>query len=166
MERQALDHPFDPFCDENSEVLILGTFPSPKSREMEFFYGHPQNRFWKVLAAVYGDVIPETVTERKDFLRRHHVALWDVIAFCTIEGASDSSIRDVVPNSLRQVLDAAPIRAIYLNGKKADKLYRKFIDPKPDIPAHCLPSTSPANAAWTLDRLTGAWERIVRPDPL
>lgn len=154
-------HPIAPFFDETSEILILGSFPSVKSREMMFFYGHPQNRFWKVLAIVYEDDFPETVEERKAFLIRHHIAAWDVIASCDIEGSSDASIRNVVANDLSAILDAAPVRAIYVNGRTAERMYKKYTMDAAGRKAVCLPSTSPANAAWSLERLVEAW-RVIR----
>ncbi len=158
---QALVHPIPPTWDENSEVLILGSFPSVKSREMAYFYGHPQNRFWKVMAALFSEPVPETAEERKNFLLRHHVAAWDVIASCTIVGSSDSSIRDVRGNDIRPILRGAPIRGIFCNGRKAAELYRRYIQPDTGAEAICLPSTSPANAAWSTERLTAAWRQIL-----
>ena len=114
---EQLVHPFPPTWDEHSETLILGSFPSVKSREMAFFYGHPQNRFWRLVVALYDDDTPQTVEERRAFLLRHHIALWDVIASCTIVGSSDSSIRDAVPNDIRPILAGAPIHRIYTNGQ-------------------------------------------------
>ena len=155
-----LQHPFPPVYDERSRVLILGSFPSVKSREQGFFYGHPQNRFWRVLAAVFGAELPMTVPERRTFLLRQGIALWDVIASCEIVGSSDASIRNVVPNDLSVILDAAPIRAIFVNGKTAFRYYRQYAEPVTGRPAVCLPSTSPANAAWDPERLIQAWQRI------
>ena len=154
---QTLVHPIPPTWDERSELLILGSFPSVKSREMRYFYGHPQNRFWRVLAALFDEPFPETVEQRRDLLLRHHIAVWDVIASCSIVGSSDSSIRDVRVNDLRPILDGAPIRRIYTNGGKAGELYRRFSQPLTGRPAIVLPSTSPANAAWSLDRLVETW---------
>lgn len=156
----AIHHPFPPLYDAQSEILILGSFPSVKSREQQFFYGHPQNRFWRVTAAVCGDEIPVTVAEKRAFLLRHHIALWDVIAFCEITGSSDSSIRNVVPNDLTPILAAADIRQIYVNGGTAAKYYDRCQKPVLHRDAIRLPSTSPANAAWSLDRLIGAWTQI------
>ena len=154
-------HPIPPFYDEASEILILGSFPSVKSREMMFFYGHPQNRYWRVLSSLFDDDFPETVVERKAFLTRHHIAAWDVIASCDIEGSSDASIKNVVANDLSVILNAAPIRAIYVNGKTAERMYNKYTKPSTGRDAICLPSTSPANAAWSLDRLIKAWSVIL-----
>ena len=171
MERIKLDHPIPPTYDENSRVLILGSFPSARSREMGYFYGHPQNRFWKVMAALFEESVPLTVEERRSFLLRNHVAAWDVIASCSIEGSSDSSIKDVAANDLRPVLQGSQITRIFVNGKTAERLYRKYTEPVltesgyPEPLAHavCLPSTSPANAAWTLEKLIDAWQ-VVRSE--
>ncbi len=152
-----MTHPFDPVFDEHSEVLILGTFPSVQSRENQFYYGNPQNRFWKVLAALTGEAAPDTVPEKTAFLLRHHIAVWDVIAECEITGSSDSSIRDVRPNDMTVILDHAAIRAIYANGTKAYDLYMRYCAPAVERPITKLPSTSPANAAWSLERLIGEW---------
>ncbi|MBR6119756.1 MAG: DNA-deoxyinosine glycosylase [Oscillospiraceae bacterium] len=155
-----LHHPIPPVYDEKSEILILGSFPSVKSREQGFFYGHPQNRFWRVTAAVFDDEPPVTVPERRAFLLRHGVALWDVIAACEITGSADASIRNPEINDLRPILEAAPIRAIFVNGQTAAKLYRRYAEPLTGRPAYLLPSTSPANAAWSLERLIDAWRAI------
>ncbi len=153
-------HPIPPLFDERSEVLILGSFPSVKSREAQFFYGHPQNRFWKVVAAVCSEDVPTTVGEKKEFLLRNRIALWDVIQSCDIEGSSDASIKNVTPNDLHKILDHASIRAIFVNGKTSEKYYKKYIEPKTAMTAVCLPSTSPANAAWKLEQLIEAWRVI------
>lgn len=154
-------HPIAPVFDERSQILILGSFPSVKSREAGFFYGHPQNRFWRVLAAVFDRAEPQTVEDKKRFLLSSHIALWDVIGSCEIEGSADSSIKNAEPNDLRVILDIADIRAIYVNGKTAEKYYNKYARKALGREAICLPSTSPANAAWSLERLVEAW-RIVR----
>lgn len=153
-------HPIAPVFDKDSKVLILGSFPSVKSREEGFFYGHPQNRFWKVTSRVFGDELPVTIDEKKAFLIRNHIALWDVIGSCEIDGSSDSSIRNVTVNDLSVILDNADIRAIFLNGKKAEQYYLKYLFPVLRRDAVCLPSTSPANAAWNLDKLADAWKII------
>ena len=160
MEREALIHPIPPTYDANSRILILGSFPSPKSRESGYFYGHPQNRFWKVVAALFQEDVPTTVEEKHVLLVRNHIAAWDVIQSCTITGASDSSISDVVVNDLRPILETAAIRQIFVNGKAAYKHYQKFTRPMIQRDAICLPSTSPANAAWSLDKLIDAWRII------
>ncbi len=155
-------HDIPPVYDEHSRVLILGSFPSVKSREQGFYYGHPQNRFWKVLARLTDEELPETVEEKKAMLLKHHIAVWDVIAGCTIEGSSDASIRDAVPNDISCILEAADIRGIFANGAKSAELYRKYIYPETGREAVKLPSTSPANASYSLERLTEAWREIAK----
>lgn len=157
-----LTHPIAPVYDKNSKILILGSFPSVKSREAGFFYGHPQNRFWRVLAAVCRDSVPETIEDKKAFLLRNSVALWDVIHSCDIVGSSDNSIKNVKVNDLTLILKTASVRQIYVNGKKAEQLYKKYIQPEIRREAVCLPSTSPANAAWSTERLAAAWEKAIR----
>ena len=153
-------HEIPPVYNKNSEILILGSFPSVKSREGQFFYHHKQNRFWKVLSAVVNDVLPETIDEKKEFLLRNHIAVWDVIASCDIEGSRDSSIKNAIPNNFTDILKAAPIRQIYTNGGTAYKLYHKYCEKMTGIKAVKLPSTSPANASYSLDRLIGEWNVI------
>ena len=153
-------HPIAPVFDKDSKVLILGSFPSVRSREEGFFYGHPQNRFWKVTSQIFGEELPVTIDEKKAFLIRNHIALWDVIGSCEIDGSSDSSIRDVTVNDLSVILGTADIRAIFLNGKKAEQYYLKYLFPILKRDAVCLPSTSPANAAWNLEKLADAWKII------
>ncbi len=155
-----ITHPIPPVFDEHSRILILGSFPSVKSREAAFFYGHPQNRFWKVLSRIFCDPLPETIPERKAFLLRHNIAVWDVIHACDISGSSDASIRNVVPNDLSSILEHASIQQIYTNGRTAEKLYQKYTLPLTGKPCICLPSTSPANAAWNLERLAEAWQVV------
>ena len=161
-EYETLTHTFEPVYNADSEILILGTFPSVKSRQQHFYYGHPQNRFWKVLAAVTGDVLPTTIEEKKAFLLRNHIAVWDVIKSCSIIGSSDSSIKNVTPTDLKQILDHCQIRQIYANGNKAGALYKKYQQPLTERDILVLPSTSPANAAWSLDRLYEKWSEILR----
>ena len=147
-------HEFGPWYDTQSRVLVLGTMPSPKSREAGFYYAHPQNRFWRVLPALYGEPpLIGNITAQQDFLTRRHIALWDVLASCEIEGASDSSIRNPVPNDMNVILRAAPIRAIFATGQKAGALYKKYCLPQCGVPVQVLPSTSPANCAVKLDAL-------------
>ena len=155
-------HPFPPLFDRDSKVLILGSFPSVKSREIKFFYGHPQNRFWKVIAGIFDEKIPSTIEEKKELILRNHLALWDVIAECEITGSSDASIKNAKANDLSEILNQAPIQKIIVNGKTAEKLYIKYIEPVTGIKAAALPSTSPANAAWSLDRLIDVWEQEVK----
>ena len=150
-------HPFGPLYNENSRVLILGSFPSVKSREQEFFYGHPQNRFWKVMGALFGAPVPQTIEEKKALILDNGLALWDSIGSCEITGSSDASIRNAEPNDLRIITGSCDIRAIYCNGKKSLEVYNRYIEPVLGRPAEALPSTSPANAAWSLDRLIEAW---------
>lgn len=153
-------HEFPPFYSSDSTILILGSFPSVKSRKQQFYYGHPQNRFWKVLAAVKKDAVPESLEEKKQFLLRYKIALWDVIEECDIIGSRDSSIRNVVPTKLDHVLGKAPIDFIYVNGGTAKRLYDRYQKNEVKKDGILLPSTSPANAAWTLDRLIQAWSGI------
>ncbi len=160
---QKIHHPFPPLYDENSKILILGSFPSVKSREQMFFYGHPQNRFWRVLAAVLGCEIPKTVPEKRTLLLSHGIALWDVIASCEINGSSDSSITNVAVNDLSEILAIANIGHIFVNGRTAEKYYNKYTKPVIGRDAVCLPSTSPANAAWSVERLAAAWSVILQP---
>ena len=159
MELQRQHHEFPPVYDADSEILILGSFPSVKSREMQFFYGHPRNRFWKVVSGLLREREPETIEEKKQMLLSHHIALWDVIASCQIQGSSDSSIRNVVPNHLEEILDHAQIKTIYANGTTAWKLYEKYARPVTGKEAVKLPSTSTANAAWSLEKLTEEWKK-------
>lgn len=156
-----ISHPFPPLYNENSRILILGSFPSLKSREQKFFYGHPQNRFWKVTATVFECSVPQTIEEKRRFLLAHGVALWDTIASCDIVGSSDSSIKNVVPNDLTPILEGAKIEKIFVNGKTSEKYYNKYVRDKIGRKAVCLPSTSPANAAWSLERLVEVW-RVIR----
>lgn len=160
-EKTAVVHPIPPLYDENSRVLILGSFPSVKSREEKFFYGHKQNRFWKVVSSVCGEETPQTVAEKKSMLRRNHIALWDVIHSCEIIGSSDSSIKNAVPNDIGMILGKAPIEKIFVNGKKAEQMYKKYIEPITGIKAIVLPSTSPANAAISLEELKEKWKTII-----
>ena len=157
----VLTHTFEPMYNKDSRILILGSFPSVKSRENNFYYGHPQNRFWKVIAGVTGRAVPATIEEKKEMLLSSHIAIWDVIASCTIQGSSDSSIRDVVVNDFSQILREAKIQAIYVNGNKAYELYHRYAEPYTGIPAIKLPSTSPANAAWSVERLCDSWKHIL-----
>lgn len=162
MEKQPQLHTIAPVYDENSRILILGSFPSVKSREAAFFYGHPQNRFWRVLAAVLGEETPQTAAEKKSLLLRHGVALWDVIASCDIAGSSDASITNVVPNDLSRILDAAPVRRIFCNGGTAYRFYRRY-DEAAWGKAEALPSTSPANARTGVQALTERWRAALAP---
>ncbi|MBE6824087.1 MAG: DNA-deoxyinosine glycosylase [Ruminococcaceae bacterium] len=155
-----VNHPIKPLYDKNSKILILGSFPSVKSREEMFFYGHPQNRFWKVVSAVFECDTPTTVDEKRELLLSKHIALWDVIKSCEIVGSSDSSIKNVVANDLTQILSVADIKRIFVNGKTAFKYYNKYIRDVVNREAVCLSSTSPANAMWSVDRLVEQWKII------
>lgn len=157
---QHVTHPIAPVYDQNSRILILGSFPSVKSREIQFFYGHPQNRFWPLLAQLCGETTPQDIPEKKEFLLRNHIAVWDVIQSCDISGSSDSSIQNAVPNDLSPILQTAKLAAIYTNGGVSHKLYQKYLFPKTGISDLRLPSTSPANAAFSMERLIQEWSCI------
>lgn len=154
------EHNIEPIFNENSEILILGSFPSVKSREGNFFYHHPQNRFWKVISNVIGCEVPCTIEEKKEMLLNNHIAIWDVIASCDIQGSSDSSIKNVIPNDLRVILSTGKIRKIYTNGGTASRLYRKYCQKMTGMEDIKLPSTSPANASYSLERLVEEWAKI------
>ena len=155
-----LAHPIPPLFDKESRALILGSFPSVKSRESMFFYGHPQNRFWRLLALLFGEETPHTVADKKQLILSHHLALWDTIQSCTITGSSDSSIKDAVPNDLSVILNHSRVEQIFCNGAASYHLYQKYIFPQNGIAASKLPSTSPANAAYSLERLAKEWKVI------
>lgn len=157
-------HPIPPLYGKDSKTLILGSFPSVKSREAAFFYGHPQNRFWSVIAAVFGEEKPQNTEEKKKLALSNKLALWDVIAQCEIVGSADSTISEVTANDLSVILENCPIEQIFVNGKTAEKYYNKYTYPKTGIKAICLPSTSPANAAWSFERLVEAWKIIKTVD--
>lgn len=159
-EQQRFSHTCYPIYDESCRVLILGTFPSIKSRETMFYYGHPQNRFWKTLAGVFGETVPVTPEEKTAMLLRNHVALWDVIESCEVTGSSDSSIRNVVPNDITLILSACNIQKIYGNGEMSVKLYNRYLKEKAGQEIIKLPSSSPANATYSLDRLVECWSVI------
>lgn len=154
-------HPFPPLFDEQSRILILGSFPSVQSRQGQFFYHHPQNRFWRVMAALLDEPLPQTIPEKAQLLLGHRIALWDVIASCEITGSSDSSIRQVVPNDLSPIFQTAHIAAVFCNGGTSQKYYDAYAKVQTGISAIKLPSTSPANAAWSLERLIGEWSKIL-----
>ena len=156
---------FEPVCGPASRALILGTWPSPKSREMSFYYGHPQNRFWPLMAALTGEPVParEDIAAKKQIILRHGLALWDTLASCTITGASDASIRDVVPNDIAALLAKAPIEAVFCNGATAYRIYTKYLLPVSGIEAVKLPSTSPANAACCPEKLRAVWGEALGP---
>ena len=150
-------HPFAPVCNEYARVLVLGTFPSVRSRQAGFYYGHPRNRFWQVLAAVFGGPVPASLQAKQALLLEHGVALWDVLASCEIVGSADGSIRNPVPNDVAGLLARAPIRQVLANGQTAAALYRRFCEADTGRPILALPSTSPANAACSLAQLMDAW---------
>ena len=161
MEYEHIVHSFEPVYDKDSEILILGTLPSVKSRENNFYYGHKQNRFWKVLATLLKEPLPDTIEEKKAMLLAHRIALWDVIQSCDIKGSSDSSIKNVQPTDIGMILEKTNVTQIYANGNKAGQLYKRYQFPVTGIEAMVLPSTSPANAAWSFDRLCEAWRVIL-----
>lgn len=158
-----MTHEFPAVFDRHSRVLLLGSIPSPKSREVGFYYGHPQNRFWKVLAQVLGETVPGTIPQKKAMLKKHHVALWDVLESCTIMGASDTSIEDAVPNRIGELVKFSQVTRIFCTGATAYKLYQKFCAKDVGIDAVKLPSTSPANCAVSFDKLVDAY-KIILPD--
>ncbi len=152
-------HPIPPLYNSDSRTLILGSFPSVKSREQVFFYGHPQNRFWRVLAGVFNEAVPQSIEQKREFILSHNLALWDTIESCEITNSSDSSIKNVVPNNLDTILKNSRIERIFTNGKASQKYYDKFLKQKYGE-AICLPSTSPANAAFSLEKLINEWKII------
>ena len=155
-------HNFPALFNENSEILILGSFPSQKSREAQFFYGHPQNRFWLVLSTILRSNLPQSIEEKRQMLISNKIALWDVIKSCEIVGSSDSSIKNALPNDISSIIKKSNIKRIFVNGKTAEKYYNKYILDSTQIPASVLPSTSPANAAYSLERLIEEWETILK----
>ena len=160
---QHISHGFDPVYDEHSRVLVLGSFPSVLSRENRFYYGNPRNRFWRVMADVLGEKEPATddIAAKRALLLRHGVALWDVIESCDVRGSSDASIRNVVPADVARITGVAPIRAVFCNGGTAGRLYARWLEPVTGLPAVTLPSTSPANAAWSAERLAARWREVL-----
>ncbi|MCI5597597.1 MAG: DNA-deoxyinosine glycosylase [Lachnospiraceae bacterium] len=160
-EKQTAFHNIEPVYDENSRILILGSFPSVKSREGQFFYHHPQNRFWKILSALTGDEFLTDIEGKRELLLKNRIAVWDVIGSCKIHGSSDSSIEDVVPNDINRILETAPIEHIFTNGGKSYEMYRRYLLPLTKKEAVKLPSSSPANASWSLERLIEAWKIIL-----
>ena len=157
MNASKVLHPFPPVFNSHSRILILGSFPSVRSRELGFYYGHPQNRFWPLLARLFDEpCIPQSTEQRRAFALAHGVALWDVIASCEITGSSDASIRNAVVNDIPGLLSRTQIQHIFCNGKQAFTLFQKHFD----LPVTLLPSTSAANAAWSLEKLANAWQVI------
>ena len=157
MEYQTLDHIFNPVFDEYCEILILGSFPSVKSRENQFYYGHPQNRFWKMLAMIFSEETPLSIEEKKCFLEKHKIAVYDSISECTICGSSDSSISNVVPSDIEKIVSACKIAKILANGKTAAKYFLKYQDKNLCSMLKTLPSTSPANAVYSVQKLVEIW---------
>ena len=153
-------HTIEPVYNKESKILILGSFPSVKSREAKFYYYHPQNRFWKILGNIFDDDNLGTITLKKQFLLNNKIALWDVIASCEIKGSSDSSITNVEVNDLKKIIDQSQITHIYTNGNLADRLYHRYFDEIIDLPVTKLPSSSPANASYSLTKLISFWKEI------
>ena len=162
MNYETVVHTIPPLFAPDSRVLMLGSIPSPKSREVGFFYGHPQNRYWRVLAAILGEDAPQSIAEKRAMCLRHGIAMWDVLASCEIVGAGDSTIRNPMPNDLAGLVAKTQVRAVFATGQKAAALYRKYCERQTSLPVTALPSTSPANAAWTFERLCEAY-RVILP---
>lgn len=162
MEIKKVEHAFEPFYDENSKVLILGTMPSPKSRDTGFYYGHPRNRFWTVLSDLLEESFPETKEDRQELLKRHNIALWDVLLSCEIAGADDSSIRNPIANDMNVILNRANIQAVFTTGAKATELYRRHCYVCCGVPSIGLPSTSPANCRCSYDKLKESYGQILK----
>jgi len=169
----SIVHEIAPVWNEESCVLILGTMPSPASRSAGFFYMHPQNRFWKVVPEVFGETLKfpnnfsdheAAILERKEFLLRHNIALWDVLASCDIQGAADSSIKNAKPNDFTSIFEKSKIRNVFCTGKTSFNLWKKFCaseyEEQFSLTCECLPSTSPANAAWNKERLLKEYQKI------
>ena len=172
---KIITHPIPPVWDSKSQILILGTMPSPKSREIGFFYMHPQNRFWSVMAEVFGETLAHpnnapdhtaAIEERRAFLLRHHLAMWDVLASCEITGAADSSIKNAIPNDFSEILENSKVRQIICTGKTSFNLWQKncaaLYEPRYNLTVHCLPSTSPANAQWSKEKLIEEYKAILK----
>lgn len=155
------EHHIEPVWDENSKILILGTFPSVKSRQNQFFYGHPQNRFWRIIAKLYNSELPQTKEEKKALLLTNKIAIWDVIKSCEIKGSADSTIKNVIPNDINLLLENSHIEKIFVNGSKALKLYQKYLFPITKVEATLLPSTSPANAIYSIEKLCAVWDELI-----
>jgi len=161
MEYQHVIHGFEPVFDKKSRILILGSLPSVKSREQGFYYGHPRNRFWTVIAAVTGRDVPVTIPQKKLLLLETGIALWDVVSECDIAGSADSKIKNVIPADLSRITDKCRINAVYANGSTAAALYRKYQQSVIGMEITLLPSTSPANAAWSTEKLITEWKRVI-----
>lgn len=160
---QHIEHGFEPVFDGRSRVLVLGSFPSVLSRVNDFYYGNPQNRFWRVMAHVLGEPVPQDIPAKRSMLLAHRLALWDVIQSCDIKGSSDASIKNVAATDVARITCFSPIEAVVCNGATAGRLYRRWLEPACGMPALTLPSTSPANAAWSLERLCEAWGEALVP---
>ena len=160
-EYTHIQRQFGPVDDENSKILILGSFPSVKSREANFYYGHPQNRFWPLLARLLECEVPESIEEKKTLLLNNNIALWDTLDSCDIIGSSDSSIRNAKPVDIMQILNSAAIQKIFCNGGTSHTLFVKYLTPVCGVIPVKLPSTSPANAAWSSERLYNEWRQIL-----
>ena len=162
---QHIPHGFEPVFDERSRVLVLGSFPSVLSRANDFYYGNPRNRFWRVMAKVLSEPLPADadIPAKRALLLAHGVALWDVVGSCDVRGSSDASIKNAVPVDVARITSACDIRAVLCNGATAGRLYHRWLEPACGLPAQVLPSTSPANAAWDLDRLASAWSCALTP---
>jgi len=160
MPADQIIHPFPPVWNKDSRILILGSFPSVRSRQIGFYYGHPQNRFWPLMARLYGEAVPQTTDERQAFALCHGIALWDTIESCRITGSSDASIRDAKPNDIAGLIHKTNITCIFCNGQQSWRMFEKYCAESCGMQAIPLPSTSPANAAWTMDRLAEAWKVI------
>ncbi len=159
-EYSHIKHTFEPVYDDNSEILILGSLPSVKSREQGFYYGHPRNRFWQVISNILKCDEPKTIPEKKEMLLAGHIAIWDVISECDIKGSSDSSIKNVIPADIDYLLTRTSISRIFANGNTAGRLYRKYVQEKTGMEIVMLPSTSPANAAYSLEKLVEEWSKL------
>ena len=157
-----VNHEFGPYYNSDSKILILGSIPSVKSRELGFYYMHPQNRFWKVLSAVFNETVPDTIELKKNFLKRHYIALWDVITSCDIIGSSDASIKNVRVNDIKGLIDKTNIKYVFVTGKKALSLYDKYCYFKTNVKAIYLPSTSPANQTIKYDDLLGKYRLVAQ----
>ncbi len=155
-----VNHNLEPFYDKNSEILILGSIPSVKSRELGFYYMHPQNRFWRILEKVYEEPLPVTIAEKKDFLKKHKIALWDVLSSCIIDASSDASIKNIKVNNIQKLIKETNVKRIYTTGKKAYDIYQKEVFPKTKMEAIYLPSSSPANATYSLEKLIKDYQVI------
>lgn len=154
-------HNIEPIYDNRSKILILGSFPSVRSREQQFYYAHAQNRFWRVISAVFEQNVPNTIDEKREFLLQNGIALWDCIKSCDISGSADSSIKNAKANDIGMILHSCDIKAVFTNGKTSYNIYNRLILPNTHVEAVCLPSTSPANAAYSLERLTNEWRSAI-----